>query len=274
MKIYCDTPRNPLFLAMIQVFSLFGNNNSWEVVEDKTLAEATFVIGDFQVLFDIYTKDGVYVYADTGRNMGKISLPDNVVLIDLLSEFGDKIWAMQCLKRLVEKTRAKKPEIKKPVEMPTDIVNTLNSYRVLVIDDNEENLALARHLLQPQHQLVTACGFEQGMKALDKGEFDAVLSDMEMPANKRYPSLSFSSTHLGEDYGYGFFSVFEVTARGLPIAVVTAGNHHSSWISAGLDTLKKAVVNGQKVLFYNSIGKRWDVALKALMEPELITVVV
>ena len=158
--------------------------------------------------------------------------------------------------------------------MPTDIVSTLKDYRVLVIDDNEDNLALARHLLQPQHQLVTACGFEQGMKALENGEFDAVLSDMEMPANKRYPSLSFSSTRLGEDYGYGFFSVFEVTSRGLPIAVVTAGNHHSSWISAGLDTLKKAVVNGQKVLFYNSIGKRWDIALKALMEPETVTVVV
>ena len=266
MKIYCTTPRNPVFLALFQVFSLFSGEDSWEIVEEQTLAEATFVISDFQSLFNIYTKNGVYVYADTGRNINNISLPDNVILIDMLGDFNDKVWAIQCLKRLIEKTRAKKPEIRQPIVAPTDIVNTLKIYRVLVIDDNEDNLALARYLLEPRHQLVTACGFEQGMKELESREFDAVLSDMEMPANKRYPSLSFSSTRLGENYGYGFFSVFEVTAKGIPIAVVTAGNHHSSWISAGFDTLKKAVVNGQTVLFYNNIGKRWDIALRQLME--------
>ncbi|MEI6553900.1 MAG: hypothetical protein WCO09_05005 [bacterium] len=268
MKTYCSTPHNPVFLALLQVFPIIVPDETWEIVEDKDLAEVIFVIADFQQLADIYTKTGVYAYADTGRNSGKINLPDNVVFIDMLGDFSEKAWGVQCLKRLVEKTRAKKPEVKTPIVIPTDILSTLKCYRVLVIDDKEENLALARHLLLPQHQLVTARGFDQGMKAFETEEFDAVLSDMEMPANKHYPSLSLSSTRLGEDYGYGFFSIFEVTAKGVPIAIVTDGNHHSSWISAGLDRLKEAKVNGQKVLFFNFIGKRWDIALKALMEPE------
>jgi len=96
--------------------------------------------------------------------------------------------------------------------------------------------------------------------------FDAVLTDMHMRPDKTYGSLNLDAYGVKETIPYGFAMMLEATTRGIPVAVVTDGNHHQDWVSAMFDDIKDATVNGQKVLFFNNIGKRWDKALKCLME--------
>ena len=235
-----------------------------EVVEDREFADVIFVVEDIDEMFKVYNKEDVFVYLSVHDKVS--NFPSNVVILEALGNIQQKATEISRMKTLVDVARLKKAEPKKPVSLPTDVVKTKGRYRVLVIDDKEENLELARHLLSDDHDLATACGFQQGMKALHDKEFDAVLCDMEMPANKYYPSYSFTHAQLGKDELYGFGAMFEVTEKGKPFAIVTDGNHHASWVSAMFDRRKTANVNGQTVLFFNNIGKRWDVALKALME--------
>jgi len=77
-----------------------------------------------------------------------------------------------------------------------------------------------------------------------------------------------TSQPLGHHEKLGWAVAAEVTARGIPVAIVTDGNHHTSWVVAMFKKMKSMIMNGQKVLFFANIGKRWDIALKALMEPE------
>lgn len=150
----------------------------------------------------------------------------------------------------------------------TDIEKFDHSYAVLIVDDSKENLAIAMHVLVGQ-QICPVQSLEDALKLLrlEGKTFDVVLTDMHMPPDKTYQSLSVDYYYgIGETVPYGFAVMLEATQRGIPVAIVTDANHHKDWVSAMFDHMHRATVNGQKVLFLNNIGKRWDTALKMLLE--------
>ena len=193
--------------------------------------------------------------------------PVNVCLVDTLNLFkGDK--GINSLCELIAKRQGFVVEgASKKVELPefSDIATFKKRYSVLVIDDTEKNLRMAETVLDGNDVVVVGSLIE-AIKAVRRRNFDAVLTDMEMPPDKHYPSLNLDHYAVDEKVPYGFAVVLEMTTRGIPVAVVTDGNHHEGWVSAMFDNIKGATVNGQKVLFFNNIGKRWDKALKSLME--------
>jgi len=269
MKTFCatnleDGKPNPIFLAIIATLELTGD--PWTKVDSADEAEVIFVISDRTVLNSAYSPEKVFAYFEH-RGPGKAGLPENVILLGM--SLCENMEAMSKVRIQVEEMKKKvlveTPATSSSIEIPADLAVTKNSYRVLVIDDKQDNLNLAKSLLG-KHQVTMAVGFADGMKALSEGQFDLVLSDMHMPDNKHYGAFSMEHAKVGGTNAWGFFSVFEVTAKGLPLAIVTDGNHHSDWVSAGFDHLKGATVNGQVVMFFNSIGKRWDRALFALEE--------
>lgn len=191
--------------------------------------------------------------------------PENVCLLDTMKLFGDK--GIPLLIAQIEKRKAIKMENASPkVELPkfSDVATFKKSYSVLVIDDTDQNLRIAESVLE-KHSVTVAGSLRDAMVKLGQQHFDAVLTDMEMPPDKHYSSLNLDHYAVDEKVPYGFAVVLEMTERGMPVAVVTDGNHHEGWVSAMFDHIKGATVNGQKVLFFNNIGKRWDKALKRLM---------
>jgi hypothetical protein len=269
MKAFCatnleDGKPNPIFSAIIATLELIGD--PWVKVGSADEAEVVFVISDRTVLNSIYSPEKVFAYFEN-RSPGKADLPENVILLGM--SLHENMEALSKVRNQVEemkkKVLVKTPATSSSIEIPADLAVTKNSYRVLVIDDRQDNLNLAKSLLG-KHQVTMAVGFADGMKALSEDQFDVVLSDMHMPDNKHYGAFNMEHSKVGGTNAWGFFSVFEVTAKGLPLAIVTDGNHHSDWVSAGFDHLKGATVNGQVVMFFNSIGKRWDQALFALEE--------
>ncbi|HYC34185.1 MAG TPA: hypothetical protein VEC13_00460 [Candidatus Paceibacterota bacterium] len=148
-----------------------------------------------------------------------------------------------------------------------DIVVFDKSYFVLVVDDSSEHLSEAAVRLVGQ-QLILAQGPEDALRYLNLGGRmpDAVLTDLQMRPDKVYGALDLDRYGVTETVHNGFSVMFEATRRGIPVAIVTDGNHHLDWASAMFDYIKRAEVNGQPVLFFNDIGKQWDVALKALLE--------
>ncbi|MEI7480202.1 MAG: hypothetical protein WCJ59_01090 [bacterium] len=145
---------------------------------------------------------------------------------------------------------------------------TADSVSVLVIDDKIENLKLALDLLTERHSVTLASGYGEAMDLLKTKKYDAVLTDCDMPIRTISGTmLSVSNIDFNEVGHIGLIQIFELTAMGYPVALVTAGgNHHSDWQTA---MLKKAssppnVVNGQPVVFFTD-GKPWDKALEGLL---------
>src|SRR3954468_11386844 len=58
----------------------------------------------------------------------------------------------------------------------------LKGTRILCVDDNPDSLELLRAVLIRQGAHITACGSaEKGIAALEKNQFDVVVSDLAMP---------------------------------------------------------------------------------------------
>lgn len=257
--------------ALCQVFK-----SNLTKVDDASQADAIFFFGysDLTALYENYTEDGVFVYYSLSAhdNTSLISKKNVIVLKGPSLAEQASIFQFE-LFPLVEVARVKKALPKKEITLPADLVKTKGRYRVLVIDDKPENLELAKLLLEG-HQVVTADGLKSGMKEFNDAKFDAVLTDMEMRPDNFYPSYSVTSQPLGHHDLFGWAVAAEVTKQGVPVAIVTEGNHHISWPVAMFNSMKKMEMNGQTVLLFGNIGKQWNVALKELMEPEPVNVVV
>lgn len=242
-------------------------------VDSLEEAELVFVLERRALVNQNYTTDKVFILflfheSDRKRHLEDQGVPENVLLggMDLFGNIEALKKAYNKVKALREKKVTPTVEQKPAVQLPSDLAVTKGTYKVLVIDDTKENLELAQVLLGGKHQVTIAAGFAEGMKALAENQFDVVLSDMHMPDNKHYGSFNMEVAKIGGTNPYGFFVIFEATAKGLPVAIVTDANHHNDWVSAGLDRLHGAKVNDRVVLMFNHIGKRWDKALLALEE--------
>lgn len=254
----------PLSKAFLQVVGL--TDAKLVEVADQKSADIVLLTGTDD-LRALYNEKQIFCVLQTPGQRVAPNQPENVCLLDTLRLFeGDK--GIMLLLAQIDKRRAGKTESTAPkVELPkfSDVATFRKSYSVLVIDDTEQNLRIAESVLE-KHSVTVAGSLRDAMVKLGQQHFDAVLTDMEMPPDKHYSSLNLDHYAVDEKVPYGFAVVLEMTERGMPVAVVTDGNHHEGWVSAMFDHIKGATVNGQKVLFFNGIGKRWDKALKRLME--------
>lgn len=251
----------PVSKAFLQVFNL--TEDKLVEVDDKEKADV-ILLTDAQSLRKVYNEHQMFCVLVMGRDSISENQPENVCLVKGDSVFGENGFVK--LVQMIERQKAKKPAVQKsaPPLFP-DIARFTRRYSVLVIDDTAENLQTAQAVLK-DHDVVTVSQLETAVGIMSGKHFDAVLTDMEMPPDKLYRALNLDSYGVAEVVSYGFAAMLEATERGIPVAIVTDGNHHRGWVSAMFDTKKGATVNGQKVLFFNDIGKRWDKALKSLLE--------
>ncbi len=254
---------NCLHLAFKQVFGLGAGDNELVETTDKHVADI-ILLTDVSDVRLIYNERQLFVALCTGHQ-STAKQPENICVIDALNLFGpegiEKLLA--CAKAHMA-SKANIVEVQATVEY-ADISKFSKRYSVLVIDDKEENLRTAEAVLKA-HAVTVCSSVEEAMRTMKAVMFDAVLTDMEMRPDKHFSALNLERYGVTETVDYGFAVMLEVTALGIPVAIVTDGNHHQSLTSAMFDHIKGATVNGQKVLFFNNIGKRWDWALKSLME--------
>lgn len=264
VKIHAHKP-GPVSRAFLQVFGLVGD--TFDEVADASQADIILLTGsdDLRTLYNEHQLFCV-LHVDRHRAIAG-NQPENVCILDTLHLFGGKD-GIEKLTVAIEKHKVSmaNPSVRKSaiVEFP-DVATFAKRYSVIVIDDTERNRQIAETVLKDQHAVVVS-RLDGAVHAMDHGQFDAVLTDMHMPPDEHYRALNLDRFGIKETVPYGFAVILEATKRGLPVAVVTDGNHHEDWISAMIDRMPEAVVNGQKVLFFNNIGKRWDKALKALLE--------
>lgn len=271
MKRFHFLSEGPVQLALTAVFGLGVDEG--EVQVTTNIAEADCIIAISRAeLNRVIAQHPSKLYAcfeGNPRNPQFAGLPENVIVLtlgNLIRQMIDKVWP------LIKDNSAEMPAPETPVTTasPMDAVTPvkfIGKYRVLVIDDNEANRDGAVSLLtRAGHSVTVLSAFHIGMeKVAQAGKFDAVLTDMHMPVLRFGPLAETAVNPVGSET-VGFAIMLLATASGYPVAVVTDANHHQNWSSAVFDTMKSAQVNGQKVLFFNNIGKRWDQALLALME--------
>ncbi len=255
--------------AFMQVVGLIGNDN--EKVEVTEVAEQTsadiVLLTEPDELREVYNEQQLFcVLISPGKKISP-NQPENVCLVDALNLFAGDKGIKQLCEQLAKRQKVSSGSV--AAEDETSIFPDLEKFRgrysVLVIDDKDENLRIAEAVLKG-HEVVVVHRLIDAVSLAKRRKFDAVLTDMEMPPDKLYSSLNLDNYGVKETVPYGFAAVLEMTGFGVPMAVVTDGNHHEGWVSAMFDHIKGATINGQKVLFFNNIGKRWDKALKSLME--------
>jgi len=255
MNIYAHKP-GPLSRAFLQVVGL----------TDAKLAEIVLLAGTDD-LRALYNEKQIFCVLTTPGLRVAPNQPENVCLIDTLRLFAGDNGIMLLLAQIDKRKATKSERAATKVERPkfSDIATFRRRYSVLVIDDTEQNLRIAETVLE-KHAVTVVGSLRDARVKVGQLHFDAVLTDMDMPPDKHYSSLNLDHYTVDEKVSYGFAVVFEMTELGMPVAVVTDGNHHEGWVSAMFDHIHRANVNGQKVLFFNNIGKRWDKALKCLLE--------
>lgn len=258
----------PLSKAFLQVVGL--TDTKLVEVADQKSADLILITDRPEDLRLLYNSDQLFCVLRTGQREIVKNQPENVLILDALLLDQKRLDSAFALPGAIDKWRSAKSIVPKGQQTRSAITNVAKfgrSYAVLIIDDSNDNLQLAMQVL-PAQKIVLATGPEEAMRYLNlPGQtFDAVLTDMHMRPDKLYGSLSLDTYGVTETIPYGFAVILEATKRGIPVAVVTDANHHQDWVSAMFDHIKGATVNGQKVLFFNDIGKRWDTALKCLME--------
>jgi CheY-like chemotaxis protein len=270
MKIHVPN-HNALTRALLQTIKMFENQE-----EVKQLAEADIVLTtNLDELRKIHQDDKFFGLIATRYDGVRKDQPENVFVLDgadlIHGENGASAFkkAFEVWHSTTETGSSDERDAQKEASTVSNLATLSRSYSVLIIDDSEENLSLAIRLL-PGQQICPVRKVEEAVRLLrmEGKTFDVVLTDMHMPPDKTYGSLNLDTYGIKETVPYGFAMVLEATKRGIPVAVVTDANHHQDWVSAMFDHIKEATVNGQKVLFCNHLGKRWDRALELLMEPK------
>lgn len=119
--------------------------------------------------------------------------------------------------------------------------------RILVIDDTVKQREHAQKTLSAEHEVVTADGWESGQRAIKKGGWDMVLTDLMMPGEPE----GVRGSGIGEPTSYGFILALLALKSGVPrVAVVTSNygsdDHHASPILWAVDCLsdEKEVIRG------------------------------
>lgn len=143
--------------------------------------------------------------------------------------------------------------------------------KILVIDDGPLHQESARQTLKG-HELVIAQTYDEAHRLLNgdgdvrRQSFDAVLSDLLMPASARAMAKE-GLKYIGQEMPVGFAFTLVAALNGAKyVAVVTDTSHHDHPASAMLDAFEsrcphkynssgtppRFVINGAKVGYYHS----------------------
>jgi CheY-like chemotaxis protein len=150
-------------------------------------------------------------------------------------------------------------------------INNPGAKSVLVIDDTPSHQKSALVLLA-ECDLTVATDYDEAMDLLKTNKYDAVLTDMEMPA-----STKLSWYQLGKMVPYGLLIATEAARVGTKhVAVVTNLNHHTDPFAAAFDHFSHHdyVVNGSVVKYMHApmtqidgkSVKDWKRALEDLLK--------
>lgn len=165
--------------------------------------------------------------------------------------------------------------------------------KILVIDDKQENLEIAKKQLMG-HEVTTASSYDEAEKylagklphiyacgrwdhvgydkdnKLNKYEFDIILTDLFLPASTKGTSYKTS-----EEVPYGLVIAMTALRLGIPVAIVTDTNHHAHpilWAMDMINTTKKSML-GKTFEFQDEFGcgneKNYGQALEALTKTSL-----
>lgn len=244
-----------------------------EVVDDPKIADLV-IIDDRYALNKVYNEHQNFALFNMREQTG---LPNNVRHFNLNP--GDKnivvalsIWIQELAKRV--EMGEKLPVVNKPIIQEFVLGSPLgprqssnHQFKILVVDDKPENLEKALADLGDLHQVTLADSYNQGLILIQNNSYDVVLTDCQMPPNLGVGSaLSIDHIQIGQVVPIGLLLIFHATARGSKVAMVTDANHHQDWVSAELDHLRgPIIINGQKVLLINYLGKDWKTALEKLV---------
>jgi CheY-like chemotaxis protein len=273
MKVHNTNTLNSLIRAFLLVVRFDENDQQMTDNPDEADVIMTDKSDELRKLYAKYGDTKFLVLFDTLRD--RVETPEDNVFGAGKAQFEPSPLNLSI--EVVKKYRAWASRDQKPKEKPVrhplgDIVTFDKHYNVLVVDDSHEHLQTAAERLIGQGILpVDSPEMALNMLKLDDGRekpsIDAVLTDLNMRPDKMYPALNLDRYGLNEEVPAGISIMFEATRRGIPVAIVTDANHHQDWFSAMFSHIEEATVNGEKVIFCQEYGgKRWDFALKRLME--------
>lgn len=119
--------------------------------------------------------------------------------------------------------------------------------RILVIDDNDANLAAAKAQLGIKHSVTVANSYEEGQQLLwKKHQFDVVLVDLLMPG--KLGACRRSEESYGKEMPIGIFLALLAAKHGAQyVGVLTDSDHHAHPASACFDAFNAVnAVNPEK----------------------------
>ncbi len=109
--------------------------------------------------------------------------------------------------------------------------------KILVVDDNIENLKAAINQLEPEHE-VTTCGTASEAKELIVSEkYDVVMTDVMMPGERDGQGHK-GQEHIGKLIPIGLVIALLALKHDVPnIYIVSDSNHHDHPIAWAMDSL-------------------------------------
>lgn len=113
----------------------------------------------------------------------------------------------------------------------------MKAMRILVIDDNADNIKSAESRLGKQHHLTTCDTIQAAYTVLSsEAEFDAVLTDLFMPLGTFRGSMNTRDYDRPRgDLPAGLVFAIKAANKGIRTVICTDANHHTDWICAILD---------------------------------------
>ncbi len=156
--------------------------------------------------------------------------------------------------------------------------------KILIIDDNQENLEAAKKQLA-DHEVTTLSSFDElasrfgyinslNVKKLEDYflSFEVILTDLFLPA-----SLKGVKQGSYEDVPYGIIITMVALRLGIPVAIVTSAGHHDNPFTWALNLIgcdnegyrSYLIGNNPFRLEKSGEAKEWDTALKYLLEVKI-----
>jgi CheY-like chemotaxis protein len=253
---------DPIKQALKQTMELFGEI---EFVDDAY--EANIVVGQNpKELAPFYCQEREFIIFSDNKHE-KHQEAKNVHAFGVMEAM--EIMTMPALRAQkplpVLPTR---PEILSPSERR---INNPGAVRVLVIDDTVMHQKSALSLLV-DCDLTVAIDYDEAMGLLESNQYDAVLTDMEMPS-----STKLSCYQLGKMIPYGLLIATEAARVGAKhVAIVTNLNHHTDPFAAAFDHFSHHdyIINGAVVKYMHApminingeYVKNWKSALQELLK--------
>ncbi len=120
--------------------------------------------------------------------------------------------------------------------------------KILVVDDLAHQRATAEVQLGQDHELTVSSTMQEALKLIKDNQYDAVLTDLMMPAERDGGSNEYEKLNIGQPVPYGLVIALAAAEKGITkIAIVsngqtTDGNHHNGPMLNAMDALENKTV--------------------------------